>query len=126
MATSAGARTKEVGVLQRSLRRALAVLALAGGVALPSLAAGAATKAATKCTHAALSPYVESARAASKSFIADLTKYGARSGTISTIAITLANGDKVNFTFHSGHFTLSGSGVPASCKAITSQDDWLG
>ncbi|GEM_PF-5632083 len=111
----------------RSVVAALSALAIAGSIGGATLVAssGSAASASSGCTHSALSPYVQSVRESSASFIADLAKYGATRDAISTIAITLKNGQRVSFTFSSTHFTLRGSAMPASCKSVTATDDWL-
>jgi hypothetical protein len=102
---------------------ALSLIGTVVGAVFPT-ASEAALRAKSGCTHAVLSPYVQSTRESAASLVTALIKYGASSSQITTIAITQADGDVVRFKFVSGHFTISGSGVPAACRSITVPDDW--
>ena len=113
----------------RTLTAAAALLALAVAIGAASAHAPKTAKPAaapSACSKAALAPYVGALRSGAASFVSDLSEAGGSSGTISSITITLGNGQLLRLGFSHGTLRLSGDGVPAACKPIVAKDDWEG
>jgi hypothetical protein len=110
----------------RSLPVAVSVLVLGGAVSATAVAMkpSKAQSAPSGCAQSALAPYVQGLRASAASFVDDLSKIGGSSGAISSVGITLANGQHLRLAFANGTLKLSGNGVPAACKTVVAGDDW--